>query len=183
MNKAPWEEYPEIWKTESAFMSWIRGGIRKALWNRHPVKLNFIKNNRIRIPNPNPRGRVDEVWGAECALTGEIAVISEMEVDHRTGGHSLKTLDDLNSFISGIVLITEDDLQFVTKKAHKIKSHSERKDVTFEEARIEKEIIAITKLPVKEVIAFCKAKGYTDELLSNAAKRKKAVVEILKKEK
>lgn len=61
-------KYPHIWKTESSLMSYIRGGIRRNLWNRSPIKIEFIKNNRIRIPNPNPRGKVKEVWGAYVAL-------------------------------------------------------------------------------------------------------------------
>lgn len=139
------KQYPHIWKTESAFMSWIRGGIRRSLWNRHPVKLEFIKNNRIKIPNPNPRGKVAEVWGGVCALTGETHVIANLEVDHLEGNHSLRSIDDINSFVAGIVLITEDDLQFVSKEAHKIKSYSEKYNISFEQAKVEKMLIKIKK--------------------------------------
>ena len=55
-EKKLWELYPEIWKTESEFMSWIRGGIRR-IWSKHPVKLEFIKQNRVKIPNPKPNAR------------------------------------------------------------------------------------------------------------------------------
>ena len=44
-----WELYPNIWKSESAFMSWLRGGIRR-MWSHHPVRIEFMKQNRIRIP-------------------------------------------------------------------------------------------------------------------------------------
>ena len=138
-------EMSHVWKTESAFMSWIRGGIRRSLWNRHPVKLEFIKNNRMRIPNPNPRGKVAEVWGGVCALTGETHVIANLEVDHKTGNHSLRCIDDVNSFVAGIVLITESDLQFVSKEAHKIKSYSEKYNITFNQAKVEKTIIQLRK--------------------------------------
>ena len=70
------KEYSHIWKTESAFMSWLRGGVRGGLWNKHPVKLEFIKKNRIQIPNPNPKGKKPTVWGAVCALTGNIVPIN-----------------------------------------------------------------------------------------------------------
>ena len=144
-DKKLWEMYPQIWKTESAFMSWIRGGIRRSLWNRHPVKLEFIKLNRVKIPNPNPRGKVAEVWGGVCALTGETHVIANLEVDHRTGNHSLQTLKDIEPFVKGIVDITLEDLQFVSKEAHKIKSYAEKQGISFEEAKIEKEVIEIIK--------------------------------------
>ena len=98
-----WELYPHIWATESAYMSWLRGGIRRYLWSKNPVKLEFIKQNRVKIPNPNPRGKVKEVWGGVCALTGKTYPIGDMEVDHKEGNHSLKTLDDLeiNYLVAG----------------------------------------------------------------------------------
>ena len=140
-----WELYPHIWKTESDFMSWLRGGIRRSLWNRHPVKLEFINKNRKRIPNPNPKGKVKEVWGGVCSLTGETHVIANLEVDHIQGNHSLRSVEDIQKFVEGISLITLDDLQFVSKEAHKIKSYAEKHGITFEEARVEKKVIDIMK--------------------------------------
>ena len=172
-EKKLWEIYPHIWKTESAFMSWIRGGIRRSLWNRHPVKLEFIKQNRIKIKNPNLKGKVDKVWGGVCALTGEIHVIANLEVDHQEGNHSLQTLKDIEQFISGIVNITLDDLQFVSKEAHKIKSYAEKQGISFEEANVEKEVI--------ELIKQKKDKEYCIEhnipIQSTQALRRKAIVE------
>ena len=144
-DKKLWEIYPHIWATESAYMSWLRGGIRRYLWSKNPVKLEFIKQNRIKIPNPNPKGKVKEVWGGKCALTGEYFVLNELECDHKVGNHSLKTLDDLVPFVKGIVMITLDDLQLVSKEAHKIKSYAEKQGISFEEAKIEKEVIEIIK--------------------------------------
>ena len=138
-------EMSHVWKTESAYMSWLRGGIRRYLWSKNPVKLEFIKQNRVKIPNPNPKGKVKEVWGGVCALTGNIFPIGDMEVDHKEGNHSLKTLDDLVPFVKGIVMITLDDLQFVSKEAHKIKSYAEKQGISFEEAKVEKEVIEIIK--------------------------------------
>lgn len=175
----PWVLYPSIWKTEAAFLAWIRGGIRRALWNRSPIKLEFMKANRIKIPNPNPKGRVPTVWGAKCALTGVLLPLSEMEVDHITGGHSLKTVEDIQAFVKGIVLISMDDLQFVSKEAHKAKSYAERMGISFEEAVIAKEVIKIMKQPVKLVLAYCEEHGYNS--CTNATKRKAAVTEILRR--
>ena len=53
-------EMSNVWKTESAFMSWLRGGIRR-MWSKHPVRIEFMKQNRIRIPNPNKSGKAKEV--------------------------------------------------------------------------------------------------------------------------
>ena len=178
-----WELYPSIWKTESAFMSWIRGGVRRSLWAKHPVKLEFIKQNRIKIPNPNPKGKVSQVWGGVCSLTGETHVIANLEVDHIKGNHSLKVLADIENFIKGIVLITLDDLQFVSKEAHKIKSYAEKHNISFEEAKAEKEAIALIKDSLD--IAFIKEHNLKPE--STKSKRREQIVkiklELLSKEK
>lgn len=144
-KKYPWQKYPEIWKTESAFMSYVRGGIRRGLWNRYPVKLEFIKNNREKIPNPNPNGRVKEVWGGTCYLTGEKLPLKDLEVDHKKGNLSLKSADDLQSFVEGLLYLEESDLAFVSKEAHRIKSYAERMGITFDEAVIKKDIINFGK--------------------------------------
>lgn len=171
-DKKLWEIYPHIWATESAYMSWLRGGIRRYLWSKNPVKLEFIKQNRVKIPNPNPKGKVKEVWGGMCALTGGIYPIGDMEVDHKEGNHSLKTLDDLVPFIKGIVMITLDDLQLVSKEAHKIKSYAEKQGVSFEEAKIEKEVIELIKQ--KKDKDYCIEHNLVVE--STAALRRKAIV-------
>ena len=165
-------EMSHVWKTESAYMSWLRGGIRRYLWSKNPVKLEFIKQNRVKIPNPNPRGKVKEVWGGVCALTGNTYPIGDMEVDHKEGNHSLKTLDDLVPFVKGIVMITLDDLQLVSKEAHKIKSYAEKQGISFEEAKIEKEVIELIKQ--KKDKEYCIEQNLVVE--SNQALRRKVIV-------
>ena len=181
--KKMWELYPHIWATESAYMSWIRGGIRRYLWAKNPVKLEFINQNRIKIPNPNPNGKVKEIWGGVCALTGEIHPIANLECDHKTGNHSLKTLDDLQTFFEAIVMVTLDDLQLVSKEAHKIKSYAEKHNISFEEAKAEKEAIAL----IKDSLDISFIKGHNIKPESNQAKRREQIVniklELLSKEK
>ena len=174
-DKKLWEIYPHIWATESAYMSWLRGGIRRYLWSKNPVKLEFIKQNRIKIPNPNPKAKVKEVWGGVCALTGETHVIADMEIDHISGNHSLKTLDDLVPFIKGIVMITLDDLQLVSKEAHKIKSYAEKQGISFDEAKAEKTAIELIKKGVDKQFLI----DHNIEVGSTQASRRRQIVEIL----
>jgi hypothetical protein len=51
---------------------------------------------------------------------------------------------------------------------------------TREEARVQKEAIAICKSKVSDVKRFCYGYGYTDEQLSNPDKRRTAVEQILR---
>lgn len=144
-GKKPWEEHPEIWKSQASFMGFIRGGIRKSIWNRYPVKIKFTNNNRKRIKNPNPRGRAATVWGGTCHLCKKDFIQSQLQVDHVKGNHSLKSMDDLQEFVTALTHITEDDLAFVCKPCHYIKSYSEKQGISFEEAAIEKKVIEFAK--------------------------------------
>ena len=145
MGNNIWDQYPQIWKTQASFFSWMRGGIRRSLWSKHPVKLEFLKKNRVKIPNPNPRGKVKTVWGGECVMCTKLFPLNQIEVDHKKGNLSLNSVSDIQGFIEGIVLITENDLQLCCKACHKAKSYSEKQGMSFEEAVIEKQIIQIMK--------------------------------------
>lgn len=179
MKKMPWEEFPHIWKSEAAFMSFIRGGIRRSLWQHHPVKLEFIKKARKKIANPNPRGRVATVWGGKCALCGQDFPMKDLQVDHKAGNNSLKTMDDLQDFVEAITCITFDDLQLACKTCHNIKSHAERKEISFEQAKIEKQAIEFSKLPTKEQVDILKKHGVE---CSNAKARRQEYTRILEEQ-
>lgn len=170
-------EYKHIWKTKAAFMSFLRGGIRRALWNRSPIKLEFIHKNRIRIQNPNPRGRVDKVWGAICGVCGGEFPLKDVEVDHRVGNHSLKDLDDLQPFIEAIVCVTEHDLGFVCKPCHKCKSYAEKHGVSFDEAFSQKEALRLVK--EKKDLTWLEDRGIV-ALRSQKARREQIVEQIIK---
>lgn len=176
MSKEPWGN--PIWPTKAKFMSWLRGGIRRSLWNRSPIKVNFINKHRKRIPNPNPKGKVSEVWGGTCNLCGNDFIISQLDVDHRDGNHSLNELSDIQSFIENIVLVTEDDLQFACKSCHKIKNQMERKGISFQEAANEK--LAIELIKAKKDKAWLEEHGIIPE--SSQAKRRQQITEYLKGE-
>lgn len=141
-KRKPWEIPESPWKTEAAFMSFVRGGIRKSLWNRYPIKTIFMKANRVRGINPKT-GR--ECWGGICYLTGEFFPQSELQIDHRSGNHSLKTIEDASDFLKGMLYVDFEDLAFVSKEAHKVKSYAERMGISFEQAVVEKRIINLMK--------------------------------------
>lgn len=140
------EKYPHIWKTKAAFMSYLRGGVRRACWMKHPVKLEFIKNNRERIPNPNPRGKASDVWGGRCNVCKNLFVQSKLSVDHvREYSATLKNIDDIQKFVELISLVTEDDLQLVCKDCHDTISYSQKQGCSFQEAVVRKKHILIAK--------------------------------------
>lgn len=142
------EENPEIWKTESAYFSYIRGCIRLA-WSKNPVKLKLLKKVKKQIPNPNygkPRNTKLTVMGAECEICNEDFPMKEIEVDHKHGGtYSLKQVSDIQGFFESICIVTEDDLRIVCKGCHGALTYAARNNISFEEARLKKKVINICK--------------------------------------
>ena len=175
----PWDNYPHIWKTKSAFMSWLRGGIRRSLWSRSPIKLEFIKKNRKMIENPKKGSRCKpQVWGGECAICKKDFPQNKLEVDHKIGNHSLKNISDIEGFIMSIVLVEDDDLQMLCDDCHKIKTHAEKYGLSFEEAIKEKKLIAYGKLKTDEQIKILESHGKPS---TNLIVRKKSFMEIIDK--
>jgi len=172
---SPWEEYPEIFKSKSQFFSWLRGGIRRSLWNNSQIKLDFIKRNRIRIPNPNPKGKVAEVWGAKCGICSGLFPLKDIQVDHVSGNHSLKEIEDITPFILAISCPPRDGLMTVCKSCHAIKSKQEKDGTTFEHAKAEKQAIQIIK--EKNDLIWLQERGIVPA--SNQKKRREQIVEYL----
>ena len=182
-RKKPWEEFPHIWKSESAFIVWIRGGLRK-LWSKHPVKLEFMKANRKRIKNPNPTAskRFPEVWGAECNICKKDFTQNEIQIDHRGDEGTFTTMSEIEVYARHLYLVGFDDLQSVCKPCHKIINHSQRTGTSFEEAAMLKEVIRIFKEESKEdIIDFILAYDFNQEYnVNNEKARKESVTTIMR---
>lgn len=179
----PWVEYPHIWKTESAFLSFIRGGIRRHLWSKNPIKLEFMKENKVAIPNTNPKSmkRFPTVAGGRCECCGDLFKQTELEVDHKVGERgNLRSVEDIQSYVENIVFVRKDDLAWLCKPCHKIKTYAERYGLTFAEAGPIKQAIEFEKKGVKKVVDFIKESGIMPA--STKDKRRDQLIEIFKGE-
>ena len=164
--------YPDLFPTEAKFWSYLRGALRRSLWSKSPMKLRAKQASAI-PPPPDYKGRGKK--GHICALTGEWVMTSKAEVDHKEGHKSLLCEDDIIPYIIHL-LATSDELQVVDKEAHKIKSYAERMGISFEQAVIEKRIIELTKLPVKELQELL---AKHNKPSNNASVRKQSVRELV----
>jgi hypothetical protein len=171
-NIEPWEEFPEIWKTKSAFFTWMRGNLRRALWERYPPKIQF-KNSMCKTPPADYKGKAKS--GTECSLTGEWTPKSYLEVDHIIGQASLKDWEDVTAFIKHLCTNT-DNMQLVGKDAHKIKSYAERKGISFENALLEKMVIQMIKNKTDKQFFIDR----TLEVPSNATLRRAEMLKLLR---
>lgn len=167
----PWIEAPHLWKTKAAFFAFLRGALRRAVWEKWPLKFEF-KNGICEPPPPGYTGRAKT--GSYCALTGKWVGKSAAEIDHIHGHVSLQDWDDVLPFIQHLCA-SKENMQYVDKEAHKIKSYAERMGISFEEA-----------LAIKEAIHLCKTKQDKRWLTergiipgSNASTRRKQIERVL----
>jgi hypothetical protein len=170
----PWLWYPELWPTKAKFYTWLRGSLRKAVWNTSPIKITF-KNQNCHSPPEGYTGKAKS--GNYCALTGEWEGKSKLQCDHITGNCPLNDEADILGFIQHLIP-PPNSLQLVKADAHKIKSYAEKQGITFDVAVKQKQIISIIK--AKEDKAFLESKGITPS--SNAAGRRKQLEDYFNKE-
>lgn len=178
-SKKPWESFSHIWPTEARFITWVRGVLRKG-WSGHPVKLEYLTQSRKRIVNTNPKSKKAHptVWGWVCEQCRK--EVTRVEIDHAgTVQGKFTSMDDIQGYAEHLYLVDFDSLQCVCLPCHKIRSHSQKLGISFDEASVQKEAILICS-NVKDCLAFCNDYAYDVSKLTNAAKRKEAVLSILK---
>ena len=99
---------------------------------------------------------------------------SKMEIDHIQGNVSLNDWSDVLPFIQHLCA-TKDNMQVVGKEAHKVKSYAERMGMSFEEALLEKRVIATLK-DKRETARLLRENRM---IAKNDAERRQKVREIL----
>lgn len=149
-NIMPWEAYPDIWKNQTAFFTYLRGCLRKS-WNNSPVKHDYIKRHRKQIDNPNPKGKKKTVWGFECEVCHHDYVMKEGQVDHITPSGSLSEIQDIQGFAERLLIVTDDDIRLICKGCHRVITNMERYGLSYEEEVIETKVRDLRKLKVSEV--------------------------------
>jgi hypothetical protein len=139
------------WKSEASFWSYVKGVLRRG-WMRHPVKLEFIKANRIRIPSQQPKG-IKEVWGMVCSCCNIAHPMREIQIDHCSGDTArLTKVEDIQFAAEHLLLVSFSDLSPLCKGCHGIVTLARDRGVTFEQAKIEKQVIEFSKLKAAQQI-------------------------------
>lgn len=176
----PWEKYPEIWKDEKAFLTYLRGAFR-AIWSKYPAKLKWKQQQGIKPP-ASYKGRAKKL--VQCKQCNEWFPISNTEVDHIVEGGSFKSVAESFEWFLRIIDVN-DNWQILCKPCHKVKSLAVRKNISIEDAIIDKKVIEFSKKSTNE------QKSILTEILDeriitslkNASDRKRAYHEWLKEEK
>jgi len=172
------QQYPDVWKTRASFFSWLKGVIRKG-WNNSPQKVKLINKLRRQIPNPNPRGKKPTVWGVTCEICLNDYALKDCQVDHRSEETAqLTQVEHIQSCAEKLLLVVEDDLRIICKPCHNLHSIAQSKGVTFEQAKIEKQVIEFSKLKAAQQI---KVLQEYDSCGKMAATNAKARVELYRR--
>ena len=198
-SQEPWEVAGVPWKSEAAAWGWVRGELRKG-WSRHPVKLSYVKRYRKRVPNPNPNGRNETVWGMTCRHCEEdfampipkktkdkikrehgIDVVT-IEINHKNAASSLRCKEDLEGFAGRLLYVNFDDLEPLCKTCHDVYTYMERHGISFAEASLEKLAIAFSKLPITKQQEYLLTKGVKEGNISNAKRRREAYKSLMELE-
>ena len=178
-KKEPWGEGTP-WKNSTAFFTYLRGCLRRA-WSSNPVKHNLIKKHREQIPNPNPRGKKDTVWGFTCVMCNDKFPLSMCNVDHIVPAGSLQKTEDIQGFVERLLYVTEQDLRLVCKKCNNTLALAERLNISFEEAKLECLVLDTLK-DKRKTLDILAQHGYSGDAVSNQEKRRKLLRELLNKE-
>ena len=146
MNK-PWltPEGLKIWKTESQYWQWLRGSLRR-LWGDYPLRKEW-KTRQLRPITPEEKA--SKLYHpstknlGQCFYCEQWFAGSKLECDHKTSSDGCTSKETAESFLWYCGGGTGDDWVLSCKPCHKLKTHSDRYGLTLEQAKIEKEIIAI----------------------------------------
>lgn len=170
--------------SEKYVVSVVRSAIRQA-WMKSDVKLAYLYMSTIPDMDDSTRTK----WKVRCEICQEFFNVDAVECDHIKGGYKFTEVDEFGSYFRNILMVGFDGLQLLCKDnpkighvgCHSVKTLQESLGITFEEARLEKSVIAITKLKASEQDKWLAEHGVTG-IAKNAKSRRDAIREVLKNE-
>lgn len=176
MNKEPWLYVGSIWKTEAEYWGWVRSCIRR-MWANYPIAKNFKKAQMIPIPaNLKPKFHPLTKSVGQCYACLEWFSAKNLQVDHLVNTNGCTSYETAHDFLDRMVMEPPSNFGLICKPCHKIKSHAEKYGMTFEEARIDKQAIALQK--AKKDVAYLREAGIVPS--KNKKGRKQQIIELLK---
>ena len=151
-------------------LAMLRSIIRQ-VWMKAPNKLAFLLAQREVDTNTATKTK----WLYTCRICFNRFKEADVEVDHIQGNKECTGIEQLPQYIDELLNVGHDDLQMACKVCHGIKSYSEKHNMTFEEADIEKQVIAwLKKNNVTHQKRILNEFGFLPEDISNGDNRRDA---------
>lgn len=157
----------------------VRSAIRQA-WMKSDVKLAYLYSKTIPDMDDSTRTK----WLVRCEICEGLFKLSDIEVDHKYAGNKypFTRVEHFQDYFDNILMVNFDGLQALCKEGcHRTKTLSESLNISFDEAKIEREVISICKRPTKEIDKWLAEHGVVTA--KNKDARRDAVRLILQQEK
>lgn len=159
---------------EKHVVSVVRSAIRQA-WMKSDVKLAYLYSKTI--PDMNPETRTK--WLVKCEICGKLFKLDQVEIDHKhTGNTKFTTVEQFDQFFNNVLMVGFDGLQILCVEDHQIKTLSESLGISFEDARIEKEVIKLMKMKAAQIDSWLKERSKV--CAKNPQARRDAIRRVLK---
>ena len=163
--------------TQSQLMGLVRKAIREK-WGYCDVKMAYLLKGVEPDYDPDTRRR----FKVQCESCKNWFSKGEIQIDHRKGEHSLKSIADFDNFVDSILQkVTFADLSRLCHPCHDLKTAQERYGLSEEDAIIFKRMTAWeAENDVEERKKWLVSKGYKKVDVSNHDKRRACYIEYLK---
>lgn len=181
-DKKPWltPEGSKIWKTEAEYWTWLRGAMRR-IWTDYPLRKEW-KNRQLRPVTKEER--LNKIFHPSTKNVGKCFYCkkwfagSKLECDHKVSSDGCTSKETAESFLWYCGGGTGDDWVLGCKDCHKVKTHAEMYNLSFEYAFADKQAILI--INQKKDKEWLQERGIKPA--SNQKGRRKQIVEYLMKE-
>ena len=151
-------------------LSMLRSIIRQ-VWMKAPNKLAFLLEKREVDTNPSTLTK----WLYTCRICLNRFKQGDVEIDHIQGNKECTDISQLPEYIDDLLNVGTEDMQIACKECHGIKSYAEKHKISFEEAGIEKRVIAwLKKNNVAQQKVILGQLGFSADDTSNGDKRRSA---------
>jgi hypothetical protein len=157
----------------------VRSAIRQA-WMKSDVKLAYLYSRTIPDMDDSTRTK----WLVRCEICEGLFKLSDVEVDHKYAGNKypFTKVEHFQDYFDNILMVNFDGLQVLCKEGcHRTKSLSESLNISFNDAKIEREVIKICKLKAAQIDKWLGDRGI--KVAKNPQARRDAVRQCLTEEK
>lgn len=162
--------------SERKMLTAVRGAIRQS-WMKSPTKLAYLYMKTVPDMDDSTRTK----WKIQCECCGDWFKLNQIQIDHVQGNNSFTKIEDFESYFNSILMVGFDGLQALcADTCHPLKTLSESLNISLQDAKIEREVIALCKLKAAQQDQWLKQHGITTA--KNPASRRDAIRQVLKEE-
>lgn len=167
--------------SKAKYFTWLRSQLRST-WSDNPLRTEW-KKAQLRPVTPEERKaklfHTSTKNVGQCYLCNEWFAGSKLECDHLEESDGCYDFETAEEFLWHCAANPPENWALACKPCHKIKSHSDRKGISFEEAWIDKKVISICK-PTGGSKKWLEERGV--EPAKNEPIRKEQIRKLLKEE-